>query len=128
MNAPPLAELARLDDAGVPRALRRQARSSASGARASCATCSIAIGNSGDAALAAVAPERLDDEEPLVRGAAVWALAQLLASEEFAALAKRGPEASATLASPRNGASPSASVPLIAPFARVPPSGGERAL
>ena len=36
----------------------------------------IAIGNSGDAALAACSAERLlDDASPLVRGAAVWALA-----------------------------------------------------
>ena len=46
----------------------------------------IAIGNSREPALAAVAAERLDDKEPLVRGAAVWASAQLLADEEFAVL------------------------------------------
>ncbi len=46
----------------------------------------IAIGNSHDAALAPVAAERLDDEEPLVRGAAVWALARLLVREEFVLL------------------------------------------
>jgi epoxyqueuosine reductase len=31
--------------------------------------------------------ERLDDESPLVRGAAVWALAQLLSREELSGLA-----------------------------------------
>jgi epoxyqueuosine reductase len=31
----------------------------------------------------------LDDESALVRGAAVWALAQLIAQEKFDALAKR---------------------------------------
>ncbi len=37
----------------------------------------IAIGNSGDPALAAEAEARLDDASPLVRGAAVWALSRL---------------------------------------------------
>ena len=37
----------------------------------------IAIGNSGDAALAAEAERLLDDVSPLVRGAAVWALSRL---------------------------------------------------
>ena len=36
-----------------------------------------AIGNSGDAALARDAERLLDDPAPLVRGAAVWALARL---------------------------------------------------
>ena len=37
----------------------------------------IAIGNSGDAALAREAERLIDDASPLVRGAAVWALGQL---------------------------------------------------
>jgi epoxyqueuosine reductase len=37
----------------------------------------IAIGNSGDAALAAEAERLLGDASPLVRGAAVWALGRL---------------------------------------------------
>jgi epoxyqueuosine reductase len=37
----------------------------------------IAVGNSGDAALAAEAERLLDDASPLVRGAAVWALGRL---------------------------------------------------
>ena len=37
----------------------------------------IAIGNSGDASLAAEAERRLADPSPLVRGAAVWALGRL---------------------------------------------------
>jgi epoxyqueuosine reductase len=37
----------------------------------------IAIGNSGDANLAAEAERLLADESPLVRGAAVWALGRL---------------------------------------------------
>jgi epoxyqueuosine reductase len=47
----------------------------------------IAIGNSNDRALAVEAERLLDDQSPLVRGAAVWALAQLTGREEFAALA-----------------------------------------
>jgi epoxyqueuosine reductase len=47
----------------------------------------IAIGNSGDPALAEVAQARLDDASPLVRGAAVWALGRLLPKDRLAALA-----------------------------------------
>jgi epoxyqueuosine reductase len=43
----------------------------------------IAIGNSGEAALAAVAELRLDDTAPQVRGAAAWALSEL-APDRFA--------------------------------------------
>jgi len=48
----------------------------------------IAIGNSGDAVLADCARRALQDESPLVRGAAVWALAQLLPEKEFDQLAR----------------------------------------
>ena len=48
----------------------------------------IAIGNSGDVELAAVAQEKLTDASPLVRGMAVWALARLLGAESFHALAR----------------------------------------
>jgi epoxyqueuosine reductase len=47
----------------------------------------IAIGNSGDPALASVAAERLDDESPLIRGAAVWALSQLASKENLSSFA-----------------------------------------
>ena len=46
----------------------------------------IAIGNSGDAALAQEARRLLEDASPLVRGAAVWALGQLVERGEFAVL------------------------------------------
>jgi epoxyqueuosine reductase len=49
----------------------------------------IAIGNSGDAALAQEAERLLDDASPLVRGAAVWALSRLLSHGQFATLRKR---------------------------------------
>jgi epoxyqueuosine reductase len=37
----------------------------------------VAIGNSGDANLAAEAERLIDDKSPLVRGAAIWALGRL---------------------------------------------------
>ena len=47
----------------------------------------IAIGNSGEPALAPAAEARLDDDSPLVRGAAVWALSRLLPPDVLARLA-----------------------------------------
>ena len=47
----------------------------------------IAIGNSDDRALADEAERLLDDANPLVRGAAVWALSQLSPRHELEALA-----------------------------------------
>ena len=47
----------------------------------------IAMGNSNDPALAKVAADRLDDDNALVRGAAVWALARLTSREEFSSFA-----------------------------------------
>ena len=47
----------------------------------------IAIGNSNDRALAIAAQRRLGDDSPLVRGAAVWALSQLMDGAEFSELA-----------------------------------------
>ena len=41
----------------------------------------VAIGNSGKPELAEEAQRLLDDDSPLVRGAAVWALSRLLAPE-----------------------------------------------
>lgn len=46
----------------------------------------IAIGNSGDGALAGRAAALLDDQSGLVRGAAVWAVSQLLGPDEFKVL------------------------------------------
>ena len=46
----------------------------------------IAIGNSGDVTLAEKARALLDDPSPLVRGAAVWALTQLLPADELSTL------------------------------------------
>jgi epoxyqueuosine reductase len=48
----------------------------------------IAIGNSGDPNLAAIAREKLTHESPLVRGMAVWALGRSLPATEFQVLAQ----------------------------------------
>jgi epoxyqueuosine reductase len=84
-RAPPLAELAALDDVSFRR------RFSASpvkrvGRDRFVRNVMIAVGNSGDSAMTAVAESRLDDAAPQVRGAAAWALSQL-APARFAALA-----------------------------------------
>jgi len=42
-----------------------------------------------DGALAAEAERLVDDKSPLVRGAAVWALSQLMGAEELESLAAR---------------------------------------
>ena len=80
-----LAELAGLDDvafrarfAGTP--IRRTGRSRV------VRNALIAIGNSGDANLAASAEALLGDPSPVVRGAAVWALRRLLDPERLSML------------------------------------------
>lgn len=84
-NTPKLAELAQLDDpafreffAGTP--VKRTGRDRF------IRNVLIAIGNSGEPRLAKTARARLDDASPLVRGAAVWALEQLLSPYEFSTL------------------------------------------
>ena len=76
LTAPRLAELAALDDAGF-RALFRKSAVKRIGRDRFVRNVLIAIGNSGDADLAASAEALLDDESALVRGAAVWALRRL---------------------------------------------------
>jgi epoxyqueuosine reductase len=76
LTAPRLADLARLDDAGF-RALFAKSPVKRTGRDRFVRNVLIAIGNSGDASLACEAERLLDDPSPLVRGAAVWALAQL---------------------------------------------------
>ncbi|PDT86687.1 tRNA epoxyqueuosine(34) reductase QueG [Bradyrhizobium sp. Y36] len=85
LRAPGLAELARLDD-GAFRALFTKSPVKRIGRDRFLRNVLIAIGNSGDVGLAAEARRLLDDASPLVRGAAVWALGQLMAREEFGAL------------------------------------------
>jgi epoxyqueuosine reductase len=76
LQAPPLAELARLDDPGF-RALFAKSPVKRIGRTRFIRNVLIAIGNSGDAALAVEAERLLDDSSPLIRGAAVWALGRL---------------------------------------------------
>jgi epoxyqueuosine reductase len=92
LRAPQLAELAQLDDAAF-RALFAKSPVKRIGRDRFVRNVLIAIGNSNEAALAQQAERLLDDESPLVRGAAVWALSQLLEREKFDALAS---EASGT--------------------------------
>ena len=87
LAAPALAELARLDDAGF-RALFRKSPVKRIGRDRFLRNVLIAIGNSGDPGLAMDARRLLADPSALVRGAAVWALQQLLPEAEFDALAR----------------------------------------
>ena len=55
-----------------------------------------------------VKPQRLlDDDSPLVRGAAVWALSQLIGRKKFSEFASEAIGAEVDEACVRNGASPS---------------------
>ncbi len=76
LRAPALADLARLDDAAF-RALFAKSAVKRVGRARFVRNVLIAIGNSGDANLAPEAERLLDDESPLVRGAAVWVLGRL---------------------------------------------------
>ena len=86
MRAPSLAELSRLDDTSF-RALFTKSPVKRIGRDRFLRNVLIAIGNSSEASLAADARRLLDDANPLVRGAAVWALSRLLPRAEFVALA-----------------------------------------
>ena len=76
LRAPRLAGLARLDDAGF-RALFAKSAVKRVGRARFVRNVLIAIGNSGDAALASEAERLLGDPSPLVRSAAIWALGRL---------------------------------------------------
>src|SRR6267142_2202934 len=88
LRAPDLADLARLDDAAF-RALFAKSPVKRIGRDRFIRNVLIAIGNSDDASLVSEAERLLDDASPLVRGAAVWALSQLLPPDAFAAVASR---------------------------------------
>ena len=90
LRAPDLAGLARLDDAAF-RTLFAKSPVKRIGRDRFIRNVLIAIGNSGMPALAVAAERLLDDQSPLVRGAAVWALSQLMQRQRFAALASRAP-------------------------------------
>jgi epoxyqueuosine reductase len=89
LRAPNLAELVRLDDTAF-RARFTKSPVKRIGRDRFIRNVLIAIGNSNDAALAIEAKHLLDDESPLVRGAAVWALSRLMAPADFAELAAKG--------------------------------------
>ncbi|MGE5389225.1 MAG: tRNA epoxyqueuosine(34) reductase QueG [Hyphomicrobiales bacterium] len=76
LESPKLAQLARLDDAAF-RALFAGSPIKRIGRARFLRNVLIAIGNSGDPALAAEAERLLRDPDSLVRGAAVWALARV---------------------------------------------------
>jgi epoxyqueuosine reductase len=76
LRAPHLVDLARLDDRGF-RALFTRSAVKRIGRARFLRNVLIAIGNSGDVALAAEAERLLDDPSPLVRGAAVWTIGRL---------------------------------------------------
>jgi len=86
LNAPALGDLVALDDAGF-RALFAGSPIKRIGHARFLRNVLIAIGNSGDTALAAPARDRLGDVDPLVRGAAVWATRRLVAPDETQSLA-----------------------------------------
>jgi epoxyqueuosine reductase len=75
-RAPKLEELAMLDDAAF-RKLFAKTAVKRTGRERFVRNVLVAIGNSGDMALAPSAERLLDDASPLVRGAAVWALSRL---------------------------------------------------
>jgi epoxyqueuosine reductase len=76
LRAPRLVELVRLDDAAFRTLFAKSAVKRIGRARF-VRNVLVAIGNSGDANLAAEAERLIDDESPLVRGAAIWALGRL---------------------------------------------------
>jgi epoxyqueuosine reductase len=88
LRSPALENLVRLDDARF-RALFAKSPVKRIGRDRFIRNVLYAIGNSGDKALAAEAERVLDDPSPLVRGAAVWALSQLLQAEAFEGISQR---------------------------------------
>ncbi|WP_284418647.1 MULTISPECIES: tRNA epoxyqueuosine(34) reductase QueG [unclassified Bradyrhizobium] len=83
LRAPSLADLAALDNAAF-RALFTKSPIKRIGRDRFLRNVLIAIGNSGDAALVPAAERLAADPNPLVRGAAAWALSQLLDEAAFA--------------------------------------------
>jgi len=88
LRAPPLADLAALDDAGF-RAKFSGSPVKRIGRDRFLRNVLIAIGNSGDAALHKTALQHVSDASPLVRAMAVWALHRLAAPHDVDALRQR---------------------------------------
>jgi epoxyqueuosine reductase len=82
LTAPRLADLAQLDDAGF-RSLFAGSPIKRTGRNRFVRNVLIALGNSGDVRALPLIERLLEDPSPLVRGAAVWALAQLADQSEI---------------------------------------------
>jgi epoxyqueuosine reductase len=82
LRSPTLADLVRLDDAAF-RTLFSKSPVKRIGRDRFVRNVLYAIGNSGEARLATEAIRLLDDPAPVVRGAAVWALARLVGADAF---------------------------------------------
>jgi epoxyqueuosine reductase len=87
LRAPSLAGLSRLDDQAF-RALFAKSPVKRIGRDRFIRNVLIAIGNSGDSELAQNAQHLLEDDSPLVRGAAAWALAQLIPKDAFSGISR----------------------------------------
>jgi epoxyqueuosine reductase len=89
LREPPLGELLQLDDASF-RAFFSGSPIKRIGRDRFVRNVLIAAGNSSDAALAGTVRALLDDASPLVRGAAIWALARLVPDAEYSEWAAAG--------------------------------------
>ncbi|MER8575932.1 tRNA epoxyqueuosine(34) reductase QueG [Mesorhizobium sp. M1338] len=89
LREPPLADLLRLDDAAF-RVFFSGSPIKRIGRDRFVRNVLIAAGNSGDTALAVSVRALLDDASPLVRGAAIWALARLVPYAEYSERAAAG--------------------------------------
>ncbi len=87
LTAPRLADLVQLDDAAF-RQVFAGSPVKRTGRDRFVRNVLVALGNSGDAEQAAAVAPLLGDPSPLVRGAAVWALARLLPAEAFDEMAE----------------------------------------
>jgi epoxyqueuosine reductase len=90
-EAPLLAELASLDDTAF-RARFFGSPVKRTGRGRILRNVMIAIGNSGDRTLAAVAEKSTKDPDPLVRAHAVWALSRLVSAEQFEVAMRDDPD------------------------------------
>jgi epoxyqueuosine reductase len=88
LRSPALADLAQLDDAAFRKLFARTAVKR-TGRDRFVRNVLIAIGNSREPALASCAERLFGDPSAIVRGAAVWALARLVAKPDFVALAAK---------------------------------------
>ena len=111
LKSPPLSRLLALDDAAF-RALFSGSPIKRIGRNRFIRNCLIAAGNSNDPSLVRKVKQLLSDQDPDVRGAAVWALGELMSADEFIAMsalnAKSEPDISVSeewvLAATKHGA------------------------